>query len=175
MSDEWNSTKEDVFNLERNLFEQAKFRFKRYFPGTERPDLVNELLRNTTLTVIKKIEEGVLVENLSSYYLKVFENTVANFSKNKSENSNQLLDTNQLEEAASIKTNLDEVEMKILIKEVIRRMDTEMRFIFEMKLFGYEYSEIQSLYEKRFNTPITSTTLRKKFDRGIKKLAVNIK
>ena len=174
MSDEWDSTKEDVFNLEKELFDQAKFRFQKYFPKTERPDLVNELLRNTTLTVIKKIEEGVLVENLSSYYLKVFENTVANFSKNKFENSNQSLDTNELE-ATNIKTNLDEVEMKILIKEVIRRMDTEMRFIFEMKLFGYEYSEIQCLYEKRFNTPITATNLRKKFDRGIKKLAVNIK
>lgn len=171
MAERWNSIKEEVLDLEKEIFPKAVIIFKKYFPSSYRPDLVSELLRETSLTVIKKKEKGLKIENLTSYYIAVFENKIRNFTKNKTENAKNIDDVFRLNDLPDEKSPLNEIEVKILIKEIIKQMSKEVRFIFEMKLLGYDYEQIQYDYNLEFNVKIHPSGLRQKFRREIIKLA----
>lgn len=165
------SLNEKVFAVEKSLGSRAAFIFRKYHPDWDRPDIVSELLSDTTATVVRRIEEGVEVETLSSYYITTFENIVKNFSRKKSENLDSIDDRSGGSYLSDNEASLDEIETRILVREIIKHMNTEIRFIFELLLQGYNYEEIQKRYNETFSENYSPSALRQKFRREVMSLA----
>jgi DNA-directed RNA polymerase specialized sigma24 family protein len=64
-----------------------------------------------------------------------------------------------------------EIETKILLNEFWALLNIEEKYIFELKLFGYNYQEISGKFKTRFGKRITEENLRKIFQRKIRQLA----
>lgn len=171
MNKKQKSISETVFAVEKSLVSKAAFIFKKYHPDWDRPDIVSELLSDATATVVRKLEEGLVVETLAPYYITVFENLIKNFSRKKSEHLDSIDDERGGSYSSDNKASLNEIETKILVRETIRHMNTETRFIFELLLMGYDYEEIQNRYNEGFNKTYSPSTLRQKFRREVMSLA----
>src|SRR5690349_17858975 len=120
------SINERVFAVEKSLASKAAFIFRKYHPDWDRPDIVAELLSETTTTVVRKIEEGEKIETLTSYYLATFENIIKNFSRKKDENLDPIDDRSGGSYLSDNKAVLDEIETRILVREIIKHMRTEI-------------------------------------------------
>ena len=171
MNEERESINEKVFAVEKSLGSRAAFIFRKYHPDWDRPDIVSELLSDTTATVVRRIEEGVEVETLTSYYITTFENIVKNFSRKKGENLDSIDDRSGVSYLSDNNESLDEMETRILVREIIKHMNTEIRFIFELLLQGYNYEEIHERYNEAFSENYSPSTLRQKFRREVMSLA----
>jgi hypothetical protein len=69
---------------------------------------------------------------------------------------------------------LQDIEAKILIEEVVKRLKEEERFIFNCLAQDYSYREISKLYERQFGIRMEENVLRSKFSKAVKKLAEEI-
>ncbi len=165
------SIDEEVFAVEKSLGSTAAFIFRKYHPDWDRPDIVSELLSDTTATVVRKIEEGVEVETLTAYYITTFENIIKNFSRKKDENLDSIDDKSGGSCLSDNKASFDEIETRILVREIIKHMNTKIRFIFELLLQGYNYEEIHERYNEAFSENYSSSALRQKFRREVMSLA----
>ncbi|HXM50202.1 MAG TPA: hypothetical protein VN956_20340 [Pyrinomonadaceae bacterium] len=164
------SINERVLAVEKSVGSLAAFIFRKYHPNWDRPDIVSELLSDTTATVVRKIEEGVEIKTLSAYYLTTFENIIRNFSRKKNENL-ESIDDRSVSCLSDNQAASDEIETRILVREIIKLMDTEIRFIFELLLQGYNYEEIHERFKEAFSKNYSPSTLRQKFRREVMSLA----
>lgn len=165
------SISEKVFAVEKSVGSRAAFIFRKYHPDWDRPDIVSELLSDTTATVVRRIEEGVEVETLASYYITTFENLTKNFSRKKNETLDSIDDRSDGSYLSDNKASLDEIETRILVREIIKHMNTEIRFVFELLLQGYNYEEIHERYNEAFSENYSPGALRQKFRREVMSLA----
>jgi hypothetical protein len=164
------SINERVLAVEKSVGSRAAFIFRKYHPNWDRPDIVSELLSDTTATVVRKIEEGVEIKTLSAYYLTTFENIIRNFSRKKNENL-ESIDDRGVSCLSDNQAASDEIETRILVREIIKHMNPEIRFIFELLLQGYNYEEINERYNEAFSGNYSSSALRQKFRREVMSLA----
>lgn len=171
MNQKRESINEKVFAVEQSLGSRAAFIFRKYHPDWDRPDIVSELLSVTTATVVRKIEEGVQIETLTSYYITTFENITRNFSRKKNENLGSIDDRSDHSSLSDNKASLDEIETRILVREIIKHMKRGTRFIFELLLQGYKYEEIHERYNEAFSENCSPSALRQKFRREVMSLA----
>jgi DNA-directed RNA polymerase specialized sigma24 family protein len=63
-----------------------------------------------------------------------------------------------------------QVERKILVDEIVRRMDEETRFIFSQLLLGFTYAEIVARFREKFDEKIEENVLRSKYSKAVGKL-----
>ena len=171
--------KELIYQISQKIFPQAKRLVKSYLPRVDETDLAQELLNQAVITVLKKLEDreisleettvhGVqVISNPSGYLLKIFENNVKNYYKKKKEEAFDE-ENHQLSDQGF---QVSQLEKEILIREIIKLMKPEERFIFQCRQLDYNFDEIAIEFNRRFATNVTPAGLRVKFQRIIKKLA----
>lgn len=162
-----------IFHARKRITHSAESYYCRYFRNANRKDVVNELLDKTEKTFLEKQDsiEITVDQNLDAYLFGIFKNHVRNYFKKKKENE-------LIESIVTISDNsfgAKEIEGRILKKEILKRMSLEDKYIFEMRLFGYSFTEIESEFNETFpNKKVTPGGLRVKYHRTIRKLAEDI-
>jgi hypothetical protein len=165
-TDEFGQIAPDVFAAAGRLWQQAQGYAAHVFPNDD-PARVRTLLLKAAAQVTRaRDEKAHPINELEGYLFQAFKHVVlAELQKE----SNRLRFETQAHLNAELRGQIETVERRILLKEIVAAMDEWTREIFDYLTLGYSFDEIG--HGKGLN----GKALSNKFHRRIKSLMKQIK
>jgi DNA-directed RNA polymerase specialized sigma24 family protein len=122
----------------------------------------------------KAVSSGSRIHDLESYLLTAYRRRLSREIRNNDREAQQtsaLEDVNTLNVASRDVTA--QMERNVLLKEIVRRMDAESRWIYEKLILGYTYEEMAK--DKRMKAKnIRANVLRSRFSKTLKRIATEV-
>lgn len=126
------------------------------------------MLRAVAIVSRKQATPGSLIANLSAYLFQTYKHLV--LAELEKENGHRQRETERRAEVASLSVSLaEDVDRKILVQQIMGRMDAWMRETFELLTLGHTFEEIAKLRGSN------AQVLRTKFSRHLKRLIKQIR
>lgn len=128
-----------------------------------------ETLMQAADNVLKAKGRGIEILNLPGYLFTAYKRLVLGLVR-RNRNEEPLVDGKQEQLSVSAPHIAQDLEKKILVEEIARRMDPQSKFIFEYLLLGYSYHEIAGKFSERFGVDVKDNALRSKFSKTVHRL-----
>lgn len=126
------------------------------------------MLKAAAIVSRKQATPGNLIANLSAYLFQTYKHLV--LAELEKENGHRQRETERRAEIESLSISLaEDVDRKILVQQIIGRMDLWMRETFELLTLGHNFEEIAKLRGSNAHV------LRTKFNRHLKRLTKQIR
>ncbi|HWQ32518.1 MAG TPA: hypothetical protein VNQ79_06525 [Blastocatellia bacterium] len=113
-------------------------------------------------------------EHLASYLYTAFEHLVLKERKQR-ERLEPLESDSALLPESDDQNFIDEIEQKILLDQIMNRMEPEMKWIYERLILGYTYPEIAAELSRKSGKPVDPDGLRVRVFRYLEKLTQQIR
>jgi DNA-directed RNA polymerase specialized sigma24 family protein len=121
------------------------------------------MMRAAAVVTRKRTAPGSAIENLNAYLFQTYKHLV--LAVMEKENGHRRLDLeHQAESASAPDADSRELERRILLQQIVGRMDDWMREVFELLTLGYTYEEIGRLRRERGNV------VRSRFSKQLRQL-----
>jgi hypothetical protein len=138
-TDEFGHIEPDVYKAAGALWSVRAEQFARSTLG-DAPTGLRLMLKAAALVSRKYLEPGMHIENLSAYLFHAYKRLV--LAELEKENGRRKRNADIYEELVSRPDEADDVNRKILIEQIMRRMDPWTRGVFELLILGYSFEEI---------------------------------
>jgi DNA-directed RNA polymerase specialized sigma24 family protein len=126
------------------------------------------LLRATVIVSLKRTEPDAQIDDLTAYLFQTYKRLV--LDELRKENRRKEIQAERRAELNSLSINITEdMDRKILLEQIVRRMDPWLRGVYELRCLGYDFDVIaKSLGEK-------TNVVRSKFSKRVAHLMNDIK
>jgi RNA polymerase sigma factor (sigma-70 family) len=163
----------EVFEVARSLLPAAKAFARKVGldPDTADDSMMEAAKRVLELQQIESVEDSpTKIRNLPAYLFTVYKNlTIVELRRQEREPtiSNDDLTTRAGDTGADA---VRSVESRILVSEIVKRMNPKSRTIFSYLVLGYAYEEIAYRFKKDLGISVTAATLRSEFSKAVSRI-----
>lgn len=158
-----------VFEVARSLLPAAEALARRFRldPDTAREAMMEAAKRVLELQQTERGEANPpKVRNLPAYLFTVYRNLmIAELRRQAKELT--ISDESVMPVVGMTADAVRSVENKILLSEIVQRMNAKSRAIFSYLVLGYSYKEIARRFEEDKGIRVTAATLRSEFSKAI--------
>lgn len=126
------------------------------------------LFKAAVIVSLKRNEPGVQIDDLKSYLFQTFKNLL--LDELRKENRRKEIQSEKRADLESLSVNIaEDVDRKILLEQIVRRMDPWLRRVYELRCLDYDFDLIaRSLGEK-------TNVVRSKYSKSLTKLIKRIR
>lgn len=165
-----------VFEVARSLLPAATaFALKVRLDSDTAQEAMREAAKRVLEVQRSERGEGSLprVRNLPGYLFTVYRNVIFAELKRR-EREPPLIDDLNARGLDSGGDEIRSVENRILISEIVKRMNPKSRIIFNYRVLGYSFEEIAGRFKTDMGTTVTAAALRSEYSKAISRIIEEI-
>jgi RNA polymerase sigma factor (sigma-70 family) len=165
-ADEFGQIDPVVYEVARQLWRQAE-QFALSTVG-DAPAGLRLMLKAVALVSRVRSAQPNQIENLTAYLFQTYKRLILAELK-KERGRQQHLAEREVEDFLLPETDAVEVERQILLEQLMQRMDSWTREVFELLVLGYSFAELGK------KSGMSGERIRKKFDKRVERLIKQVK